>query len=290
MKNLFFKIKYFFGTIYRGMIGRYHNSFDKAPEINNGVKNFVIGKSEESREIKAYKISYHSTGSLVVPTGVGAPQNDIPTKKILFVAGIHGNEIGTVKLAHQIINYFNYFNEFNGILFVIPCLNPDGYDLALKNPDYEHRGRIGRFNANDVDLNRNFPTKNFQSNSEWGFGRNYSDEKIKIFCGEFGGSEKETQALINFIKSENIENLIMLHNVGKDVVYNQSDETAKNWAEIYHKITKFKIRTNLNYSGGVAEWARENNIHYLTVEGSSRWGSDWKRQRQAIEKIIINNS
>ena len=271
MKNLFFKIKYFFGTIYRGMIGRYHNSFDKTPAINSNVESFVIGKSGEGREIKVYKIGDRGG-------------------KILFVAGIHGNEIGTVKLAHYIINFFNDFNDFNGVLYVILCLNPDGYERALKNPDYAHRGRIGRFNANDVDLNRNFPTKNFQPNSEWGFGRDYSDEKIKIFCGEFGGSEKETQALINFIKSENIENLIMLHNAGKDVVYNQSDETAKNWAEIYHKITKFKIRTNLNYSGGVAEWAKENNIHYLTVEGGSRWGSDWQRQRQAIEKIIINNS
>ena len=297
MKILFFKIKYFFGTIYRGMIGRYHNSFDKTPAINSNVESFVIGKSGEGREIKVYKIiSGNSTclaeresrraGSFVAD----APQDDIRSKKILFVAGIHGNEIGTVKLAHYIINFFNDFNDFNGVLYVILCLNPDGYERALKNPDYAHRGRIGRFNANDVDLNRNFPTKNFQPNSEWGFGRDYSDEKIKIFCGEFGGSEKETQALINFIKSENIENLIMLHNAGKDVVYNQSDETAKNWAEIYHKITKFKIRTNLNYSGGVAEWAKENNIHYLTVEGGSRWGSDWQRQRQAIEKIIINNS
>lgn len=275
MKNLFFKIKYFFGTIYRGMIGRCHNAFDKAPEIDSGIENFVIGKSEEGREIKGYKI--------------GSAE-----KKILFVAGIHGNEVGTVKLARKIINYFYEFGRDalqcvstrNIILYVIPCLNPDGYNLALKNPDYRHRGRIGRFNVNGVDLNRNFPTKNFKKYSEWGFGRDYNDEKIKIFCGEFGGSEKETQALINFIKSENIQNLIIFHNAGKDVVYNSGDEIAKDWAETYHKFAKFKIRTNLNYSGGAAEWARENNIHYLTVEGGSRWGSDWKRQKRAIEKIM----
>jgi len=302
MFKLFYKIKYFFGTIYRGLIGRSHNAFDQAPEINKDVENFVIGKSEEGREIRVYKIGSQSMRSLdssdsALPAGVARDK----LKKILFVAGIHGNEVGTVKLAGNIINYFfNVTPSFSSdesdlkagvtkdhTLYVIPCLNPDGYERALKNPDYAHRGRVGRNNSRGVDLNRNFLTQNFQKNSEWGFGRNYGDEKIAAYCGEFGGSERETQALIKFIKQENIQNLIMLHNAGKDVVYNSGDQVAKKWAEIYNKFTKFKIRTDLNYSGGVAEWAKENNIHYLTVEGSSRWGSDWKKQKRAIEEILM---
>ncbi|HPI67256.1 MAG TPA: M14 family zinc carboxypeptidase [bacterium] len=270
--NVFYKTKYFFGTIYRGLIGRYHNTFAQAPVINKEVENFVIGKSAEGKEIRCYRIK-----------GIG---NKGLEEKILFVGGIHGNEVGTVKLAHYIINYFSLVKNFKSTLYVIPCLNPDGYNQALKNPDYAHRGRIGRANSRGVDLNRNFPTPNFQSEGEWGFGVNYSDEKIKIYGGEFGGSESETQALINFIKQENITNLIMLHNAGQDVVYNNGDEVAKNWAEIYQEFTKFKIRTDLNYSGGAAEWAKEKNIHYLTVEGSSRWGSDWRKQKQAIKKIV----
>lgn len=268
--NLFYKTKYFFGTIYRGLIGRYHNAFDLSPEINKNVENFVIGESYEGREIRCYKVI----------------DNKVISNKLLIVAGIHGNEVGTVKLANHIINFFYNFNNINVFLYVIPCLNPDGYNQAIKNPDYAHRGRVGRNNSRGVDLNRNFPTQNFQKNSEWGFGRNYSDEKIAAYCGEFGGSESETQILINFIKQKNIDNLIMLHNAGKDVVYNSGDQVAKKWAEIYNKFTKFKIRTDLNYSGGVAEWAKENNIHYLTVEGSSRWGSDWRKQKSAVEKII----
>lgn len=285
MLKFFKQIKYFFGTIYRGLIGRYHNAFDKTPEINKEVENFVIGKSSEGREIRCYKVI----------------SNKVISNKLLIVAGIHGNEVGTVKLAHHIINFCrdaiydvskntkDAMNRVSTTVYVIPCLNPDGYHQALKNHDYAHRGQVGRFNSKGVDLNRNFPSKNWQQKSTWGFGTNYNDTHVEVFCGEFGGSELETQALINFIKSENIENLIMLHNAGKDVVVYNDDAITKNWAEIYHKFTGFKIKINYNqYTGDASDFARENNIHYMTVEGSSRWGSDWKKQKKAIEKIISN--
>lgn len=273
MRNIFYKTKYFFGTIYRGLIGRYHNAFDKEPTIIDSIPWFSIGMTLEGYHIKCYKISKQ--------------EYTINSNKILIIGGIHGNEVGTVKLAKHMVNYFWQLKEkINLEIFLIPCLNMDGYMAGLKNPDYAHRGRVGRNNARGVDLNRNFPTKNFQKNSEWGFGRNYEDEKIDVYCGEFGASEPEIQALINFIKQENIINLFVLHNAGKDLVYNEADEVAKSWSEIYHQFTKFKIRTDLNYSGSAAEWAKENDIHYLTVEGSSRWGSDWPKQKKAIEKII----
>ncbi|MFH1457425.1 MAG: M14 family zinc carboxypeptidase, partial [Patescibacteria group bacterium] len=164
-----------------------------------------------------------------------------------------------------------------------------GYEKAKQNLDYIHRGKIGRFNANSVDLNRNFPAQNFKQYSEWGIGKNYSDEKIKIFCGEHGASEPETKVLINFIKNNNIKKLIMLHNVGKDVIIAKNDKVAVKWAGIYKKYAKLKIRHDLGYSGGAMDWARENDINYMAIEGSSRWGSDWKKQKKAIKKILLNN-
>ncbi|MBU4481860.1 hypothetical protein L6278_01750, partial [Candidatus Parcubacteria bacterium] len=197
----------------------------------------------------------------------------------------HGNEVGTVKLAKKIINYF--FNKnLNIELFVIPVLNIDGYTKAIKNPDYIHRGKVGRFNLNNVDLNRNFPTQNFQSKSVWKTGKNYSEKSQKVFCGEFAGSEPETKSLIKFIQENNIKNLIILHNVGKDVMINKGDEVAENWARIYNKYSKFKKRYDMNLDGGASDWARENEIHFIAVEGSSRWGSDWGRQKKAILKIM----
>ncbi|MFH1610597.1 MAG: M14 family metallopeptidase [Patescibacteria group bacterium] len=278
MKKIFKTIYYIGGTVYRGLIGIFDNLFDKEEKISNEVGREVIGKSVKGREILAYKI--------------GNGEN-----KLLITGGIHGNEVGTVKLAKKIINYFANKNfppktdqpiDENIQLFIIPVLNIDGYLQAKKNPDYMHRGKIGRFNACQVDLNRNFSTQNFKQYSEWGVGKNYSDEKIKIFCGGYGASEPETKALINFIKNNNIKNLIMLHNVGKDVIIAEDDEVAVKWAEIYEKYAKFKIRYDLGYSGGAMDWAKENNINYMAIEGTSRWGSDWKKQQKAIIKILKN--
>jgi len=77
----------------------------------------------------------------------------------------------------------------------------------------------------------------------------------------------------------------MLHNVGKDVVLNENDNITQKWADIY-KENGFKTRFDLKYPGAVDVWCNENNIHYMSVEGSSRWGSDWKKQKQAIIKNI----
>lgn len=274
MKNLFYKIKYFFGTIYRGLIGMYHNAFDKALEIKKDIEWFSIGGSVEGRQIRCYKI--------------GDGRN-----KVLIVAGIHGNEVGTVKLAQHILNWFWKNKEQFQLLtlYVIPVLNPDGYEIAVNNHDYIHRGRAGRFNVNGVDLNRNFPTQKFEKKSVWPRGKDYQ-EKEEVYCGEFGGSESETKSLLNLIQEQNIKNLIMLHNLGSDAIVNEGDAVATNWAEIYKKYTKFKIRHFAELSGSANEWARENNINYMAIEGSSRWGSDWGKQSKAIIQVLktINNS
>lgn len=294
------KIKYILGTIYRGLIGIWHNTFDKAPEINSEVESFVIGKSVEGREIKCYKVI----------------SNKIISNKVIIVGGIHGNEVGTVKLASHIINWFyniygrdaiygvsknvvarrdaipkfvQWTNEGVSteglVLFVIPVLNPDGYARALKNPDYWQRGRVGRFNAHGVDLDRNFPANNFQSYSVWPFGKDYK-EVTKVYCGEKSASEPETRALIDLVSKEEIGKIISLHNVGGDVIVDERNPNIVKWAEVYHKLANFRIIQSPHLSGNMSEWTHENGIDYITIEGTTRWGSDWGRQKSAIEKII----
>jgi hypothetical protein len=267
--NIFKKIKYFGGSIYRGLVGMWQNASDKAPEIKTAVEWFVLGNSREGRNIRCYKI------------GTGP-------KKILFVAGIHGNEVGTVKLAHNLINwiYLNRENFFNLSIYIISCLNPDGAEIAKQFPDYFGRGRFGRFNANNVDLDRNFPEKNWQPQSIWPRGQDYGDEAIEVFCGESAGSEPETQGFISFVGIERIKNIISLHNMAGDVIINLENPVAVGWAKIYNQKAKFRIVKSPQLSGNLSEWCKENNINHMTVEGTTRWGSDWKKQKVALEEIL----
>ena len=64
-------------------------------------------------------------------------------KNILVIGVFHGDE----PQGEYLIN--KYLKENDSNLMFIPCLNPDGKNLKTRQ------------NANNVDLNRNFPTKNW---------------------------------------------------------------------------------------------------------------------------------
>ncbi len=72
---------------------------------------------------------------------------------ILFIGGIHyGYAPSSVTLANQVVSYYQENPEEipdNVSLYIIPNMNPDSVVNAGQ--------RDGRFNANNVDLNRNWP-------------------------------------------------------------------------------------------------------------------------------------
>ena len=100
-------------------------------------------------------------------------------KKTLVIGVFHGDE----PQGQFLID--NYLKKNDSSLLFIPCLNPDGMQLGQ------------RTNANGVDLNRNFPTKNWGENH--GDNATCDDEKSAYYGGISGGSEIETQFLIDTI-------------------------------------------------------------------------------------------
>lgn len=72
--------------------------------------------------------------------------------KTLIVGVFHGDEPQGKFLIEEYLKN----NDTNGLLF-IPCLNPDGMQLKT------------RTNSNGVDLNRNFPTKNWELTEKTSF-------------------------------------------------------------------------------------------------------------------------
>ncbi|MDD2870390.1 MAG: M14 family zinc carboxypeptidase [Candidatus Gracilibacteria bacterium] len=256
------------GKIKRFIIGFFLDKTDKLIDISKISEKILVGKSIKGKDLNCFKI------------GNG-------NKKVLYVSGIHGNEVGTVKLAHKLINFFNtnISKYIDYTFFIISCLNIDGYDKAIKNPDYFNGGKVGRFNSNEVDLNRNFPTKTFTQKSIRSFGKNYS-QNVEVFCGKEGNSETETKALTEFIKSSDIKILFVFHNAGKDVLGN-STELSQKISKLYSEKTGFKLLTQdywktLKQTGTAKEWCDENDITYLEIEGTTRYGSDWNIQKNAI--------
>ncbi len=121
----------------------------------------------------------------------------------------------------------------------IPCLNPDG--LAL--------GR--RENANGVDLNRNFPTANWQGGAEG---------------GPAPASEIETQFLIDVVEKHKPRLILTLHSPFKVVNY---DGPARDAAEKIAKILNYPVQADIGYPtpGSFGTWAGvERGIPVVTIE------------------------
>ncbi|MDO8686612.1 MAG: M14 family zinc carboxypeptidase [Candidatus Berkelbacteria bacterium] len=255
-----------------GIFGFFHDKIERLVMIRRGINSFKIGQSVEGRDINCYQINNGAS-------------------KVLFLAVIHGNEIGTRKLSHQLINWlFENKERYSKFTFdIIPCLNLDGYSQALKNPDYFGGGRVGRANSHKVDLNRNFKTPSFTSNAFWTHGKDYS-ESTKVFAGPYANSEPEIQALTKLIKTKKPMLVFSFHNAGKDVVGNEL-ELAQRFAKLFSLITGYRYLSvsdwkRFGQTGSFYEWCTLNHIPIIEIESENRYGSDWNRQKEAIEKVL----
>jgi g-D-glutamyl-meso-diaminopimelate peptidase len=291
------KLKY----LKKGLFNFWQDKKEPYKILPSGIEKTIIGESIEKRPIYCFRVGHGE-------------------RKIFFVSAIHGNEIGTIKLAHFLLDYLSRnekkFEKMT--LFVVPCLNLDGFKKAKELRGYL-KERTGRLNAHGIDLNRNFPTSNFRSHcfvlpSKNGLGTFKYSKEIAIdgpeakrlglsrvkegkkslpktkTCGEFGGSEPETKALIDFIEKEQISIVFSFHNVGRDVMGGE-DQLSKELVKIYADKSGYEILEDddwrkLGQTGTAKDWCDGKGISFVEVEGSARYHSDWKDQKPALEAVL----
>lgn len=146
------------------------------------------------------------------------PENQDFNKTVLVIGVFHGDEPSGEYLINRYLSDRNYTQ--NRLLF-IPCLNPDGKSENI------------RTNSNGVDLNRNFPTKNWELSS--------SNE---YFGGEKPASELETQFLIYVLEKYKPDLVITLHEPYCIVNY---DGPAKDIANKISDITGYEVQESIGY-------------------------------------------
>ena len=158
--------------------------------------------------------------------------------KVLVLGVTHGDE----PQGHFLINEYLKQHPDTKLGF-IPALNPDG--MANKN----------RVNANGVDINRNFPTKNWELT-----------ERNEFFGGEFASSEIETQFLIDIIENHSPKLILSLHAPFKTVNF---DGNAYKYAEKISEIMNYPVQEDIGYPtpGSFGTYAGiEKNIPTITLE------------------------
>ncbi len=122
---------------------------------------------------------------------------DSTAKKILVFSLIHGDEVPAGLLGRfwmQRLEEIESRNQWR----IVPILNPDG--LLLKT----------RTNARKVDLNRNFPTRDWEAKaiSEW---RVKMRAQPRRFPGDTAASESETKCALNQIKDFQPDFVVSIH-------------------------------------------------------------------------------
>ena len=174
--------------------------------------------------------------------------NDVKLPGIFFLGVFHGDEtegeyaIG--RFMRELVENPAVKCDYN--LYFLPCLNPDG--KALKT----------RFNANKVDLNRNYPTVNFKNETQ-----TLSYEKVK--CGR-PASETETRYMMELVETYKPAMIISIHS---DLHLIDYDGPAEKLAQMYAEKTGYRLVENVGYEtpGSFGTWAGiEKKIPLITLE------------------------
>ncbi|KAJ3618507.1 hypothetical protein MTP99_006487 [Tenebrio molitor] len=136
-----------------------HHHYDKMvqflKDFNASYPNITylhsIGKSVQGRDL--YVMVLGSTPHKHVP---GVPE-------FKYIANMHGNEVVGRELLLYLVKYlcerYQTDERVTRILdttrvHLMPSMNPDGYEIAREGDD---SSAVGRGNAKNIDLNRNFP-------------------------------------------------------------------------------------------------------------------------------------
>lgn len=215
------------------------------------------------------------------------------SKKILYFWWTHWNEVWTVKLMNKWINFLQEKPEnidlWDVQIFVIPCLNLDWYAKAKSNPEYFSWWRMWKVNANQVDLNRNFPSSNWSTKSTlfaaW--------KHFEVSWWTSAWSEPETKILLKLIEENNIKTIYAYHNCWWTVFWKWSDTVVKK-EKSYSEKSWYRIYWNDEYTsladwrktGMILEWAKEKQIDTIEIEMRTRYWSEWKQNKNALTASV----
>lgn len=176
-----------------------------------------------------------------------------PLGRVLLMGGIHGDEYSTVSI---VFKWMNTLNQYHSGLFhwkVTPLLNPDG---LLKEK------RSQRQNANGVDLNRNFPSKDWDALAV-NYWENRTKKNPRRYPGPYANSEPETQWFVDTIQDFKPDVIIAVH-APYGLVDFDGPQTAP------QKLGALKLLRLGTYPGSLGNYAGVDlNIPVITIELAS---------------------
>ncbi len=241
-------------------------------------------------------------GSGVSVIGTSAGGHDITAHtfgdgdtRLLFVAGLHGGyEWNTIQLADQMLTWLEDDPSVipdSVSVTVIPNMNPDGLETTVDTTSLDFDpGDVpsdtvsGRFNANDVDLNRNFDC-NWQSQGTW--------QNQTVDAGSSAFSEPETQALRDWIESNNPDAAVVFYSAAGGVYSSacngQPSTASTDLMNTYARGSGYPAEGEFDayeITGDAVDWMAKAGVPGISVLLSNHHEVEWGINRAGIEAVL----
>ena len=238
----------------------------------------VIGQSVGNRDIAAYHY------------GAGAT-------RLLFIGGIHGGyEWNTVLLAYQLMDYLQANPAAipqNVEVTVIPVLNPDGLNKVVGTAGRFAQSAVsssaetqaaGRFNANNVDLSRNFDC-DWQASALW--------QSRAVSGGSAAFSEPESQALENYVNTQKPTAVVVWYSSAGGVFSSSCNNgilpETSTLTNLYAQASGYPAYDEFNaykITGDVVDWLAKENIPAISVLLTTHTDVEWDKNLAGVQAIL----
>lgn len=192
-------------------------------------------------------------------------------RPVFIFGAIHGDEPAGAVVASRLIDELRRD--------VAPCRTCPVAILPVANPDGLAAGK--RTNARGVDLNRNFPARNWVKGKP--DNRNYG--------GASAGSEVETKALIRTIDQLKPRLIITIHAISRGRQCNNYDGPGAEIGRAMAAHNGYPVKASIGYPtpGSFGSWAGiDRKIPVITLELPAGTSGEacWKQNREALLAAI----
>ncbi|MCF7843360.1 hypothetical protein K9M47_00500 [Candidatus Gracilibacteria bacterium] len=238
----------------------------------------IVGSSVEKNNIVAYHY------------GNGA-------EEVLFVGGIHGGyEWNTVLVAYQLMDYLKANPNIipsNLKVTVIPVMNPDGLKKVVGTTERfsssdvsssEETVTSGRFNANNVDLSRNFDC-DWKSKGTW--------QNKTVSGGTKVFSEPESLAIKSYVENNKITAAVVWYSAAGGVFASSchngvSDETSA-LTKKFASASKYPAYDSFDFyatTGDMVNWLAKKNIPAISVLLTNHEDTEWSKNKAGVDALL----
>lgn len=218
--------------------------------------------------------------------------------ELLFVGGIHGGySWNTVLVAEELVDHLRANPDAvpeNVRVTVVPILNPDGLDLVTGSVTGNFTVAdvatsqatlvSGRFNGNNVDLNRNFDCE-WQASGTW--------QNRTVSGGSAAFSEPESAAIRDYVNANRPDAVVTWYSAAGGVYASNCRNgilpETRAIMNAYATASGYPAYENFDFyaiTGDMTNWLAKNNIPAISILLTNHQDVEWNKNRAGVEALL----